>query len=81
MMDKHPAAGEFTSFSSNPTDNTVTFALIQKTYDGQSQRSFKDAKGFVINDYQAYLEEKWVAELKKKYPVKINQAVLKALPK
>jgi peptidyl-prolyl cis-trans isomerase SurA len=28
-----------------------------------------------------FLEDKWIADLKKKYPVKINEAVLKTLPK
>ena len=36
-----------------------------------------DVKMQVVSDYQAYLEEKWVKELKAKYPVKINQKVLK----
>jgi peptidyl-prolyl cis-trans isomerase SurA len=33
----------------------------------------------VINDYQVYLEELWVADLKKKYPVKVNKKVLRTL--
>lgn len=36
-----------------------------------------DVKMQVVSDYQAYLEEKWVKELKAKYSVKINQKVLK----
>jgi peptidyl-prolyl cis-trans isomerase SurA len=35
----------------------------------------------VINDYQAFLEDEWIASLKKKYPVKIDEAVLAGLPK
>jgi len=50
-------------------------------YPNRQPRSFADARGFVINDYQVYLEEKWVAELKKKYPVVINEVVVKSLPK
>lgn len=63
----------------NETDNSLTFAYIIKMYNNREPRSFNDARGFVINDYQGYLEERWIAELKKKYPVKVNEAVLKSL--
>lgn len=33
-------------------------------------------KGQVTSDYQNYLEEEWLKELRKKYPVKINQKAL-----
>ncbi len=74
-------AGQFTSMSSNQNDNTVTFAYIMKLYNERSPRNYTDARGFVINDYQTYLEDNWIAELKKKYPVKIDEAVFKSLPK
>ena len=44
-------------------------------------RSFEEAKGLVINDYQTELESKWVQELKKKYPVHVNETVLQSLLK
>jgi peptidyl-prolyl cis-trans isomerase SurA len=31
----------------------------------------------VMNDYQSAIEDKWIAQLKKKYPVKVNQEVWK----
>ena len=65
----------------NETDNTTTFAYIQKVYRQREPRNFADARGFVINDYQTALEEKWVNELKKKYPIKINEEVVSNLPK
>jgi peptidyl-prolyl cis-trans isomerase SurA len=74
-------AGQLSSISTNQTDNTVTFAYIIKMYNEREQRNYNDAKGFVINDYQSYLEDNWIAELKKKYPVKVNDAVLKSLPR
>ncbi len=38
-----------------------------------------EIKGKVINDYQQYLEEQWLKELKQKYPVKVNENVWQQL--
>ncbi len=35
--------------------------------------SFEEARSAIISDYQTYLEKDWVAQLKKKYPVKVNE--------
>ncbi|MBX2967740.1 MAG: peptidylprolyl isomerase [Cyclobacteriaceae bacterium] len=35
--------------------------------------TFEEARASVIADYQAYLEKKWINDLKKKYSVKINE--------
>jgi peptidyl-prolyl cis-trans isomerase SurA len=63
----------------NKNDGTAVFAKIIKLYPGDQQRNFDDAKGLVINDYQNYLEQQWVAKLKKKYPVKVNEKVFQSL--
>jgi len=65
----------------NTTDNTATFAYIIKVYNQPMQRNFTDAKGLVINDYQALLEKQWEESLKKKYPVVIDQKVLNDISK
>ena len=65
----------------NKNDGTAVFAKILTLYPGRQQRSFADARGLVISDYQNYLEEKWVNQLKEKYPVKVNQKVLQSLLK
>jgi hypothetical protein len=44
-------------------------------------RNYSEAKGLVINDYQVELEKQWVAELKKKYPVKIDEQVFQQIAK
>ena len=41
------------------------------------QKTLKEAKGLVTSDYQVELEEKWAAALREKYPVKIDEKVLK----
>jgi len=73
--------GLITANVKNETDNSVAFAYIIKVYSNREPRNFTDARGFVINDYQQFLEEKWVNELKKKYPLTINQTLVKTLPK
>lgn len=40
---------------------------------------YTDVKGLVSNDYQKYLEEKWVKSLRKKYKVKIDKKVLETV--
>jgi peptidyl-prolyl cis-trans isomerase SurA len=72
-------AGMFTPIAVNPADGTAGFLKIVKLYPAGLRRSFDEARGLVINDYQIVLEEKWIDELKKKYPVKIEENVFKAL--
>lgn len=70
----------YTAFTSNPADNSVSFAYILDIYQERAPRNFRDARGFVINDYQNWMEDQWIAELKKKYPVKIEEKVVAGLP-
>lgn len=39
-------------------------------------KTLEEAKGQAISDYQNYLEKQWIEELRKKYPVTINQEIL-----
>lgn len=43
--------------------------------------SYTDVRGQVTADYQTYLEKVWVEKLNKKYPVEINEDVLKTVNK
>ncbi len=62
-------------------DGTAAFVKYLNIYPGNEQREFEEAKGLVINDYQFVLEELWLKELRKKYPVKLNEPVLQSLLK
>jgi peptidyl-prolyl cis-trans isomerase SurA len=70
-----------TSPLKNKTDGSVSFAYILKIYPANMQRSYPEAKGLVITDYQTELEKQWVAELKKKYPVKVDEKVFQEISK
>ncbi|HET6254419.1 MAG TPA: peptidylprolyl isomerase [Puia sp.] len=74
-------AQTFTELTGNKADNTVSFAYILTVYNNREPRSYHDARGFVINDYQGWLEEQWVEGLKKEYPVKVDEQVVAGLVK
>lgn len=76
-----PKAGIITAPIVNKTDNTAAFAYIINAYPGPMQRTFNEARGMVINDYQDILEKRWDEELKKKYPVMVDQKVLADISK
>ena len=74
-------AGTITAPLVNKSDNTASFAYILKYHAQTEPRNFADAKGLVITDYQAQLEKDWLENLKKKYPVVMNQKALEDLKK
>ena len=41
--------------------------------------SYQDVRGLVVADYQEALEKEWVAELRRKYAVKVDENVLKTV--
>lgn len=72
--------GSFSAINKNP-DGSASFIKYYRFYEDGQQRSFDDARGIVINDYQMVLEKKWIEELKSKYPVKVNEVLLKEIIK
>lgn len=54
------------------------FVGVEGVVIGQPE-SYKDVKSAVQNDYQRYLEDKWVKELRRKYKVKVDKEVLKTV--
>ena len=76
-----PKAGMITMPLINQSDNTASFAYVVQAYSQPVQRTFNEARGLVINDYQTILEKQWTDQLKKKYPVVIDQKVLSEISK
>ncbi len=44
-------------------------------------KKLSEARGYVISDYQNYLEERWIHQLKQKYKVDINDTLFESLIK
>lgn len=44
-------------------------------------KTFAEARGTVINEFQAQLEKQWLAQLRQTYPVKVNETEIQKLVK
>jgi len=76
-----PKTGLVTEPLVNKNDNSASFAYIIQVFNDPMPRSYIEAKGLVINDYQDILEKAWIERLKTKYPVVVNQKVLTDISK
>lgn len=56
-------------------EELIVFVKITEIIPPQPKR-LDEARGLVTADYQTYLEEEWVEQLKNKYPVTVNEDVL-----
>ncbi len=72
-------AGFVTPIYTNPSDESASFIIVVNVFKDPSTKTFEEARGTAINDYQQYLEDGWIASLKKKYPVVLNNQTWKTL--
>lgn len=68
-----------TAPESNEEGNVYTFVHVFSCSNEQELKSFEEARGSVINDYQEEVEKNWIKSLKIQYPVYVNEVVLKSL--
>ena len=58
------------------TKDNKTIVLVVNKLIGKTPKTIAEAKGMITADYQNYLEKEWLAYLKNKYSVKVNEEVL-----
>jgi peptidyl-prolyl cis-trans isomerase SurA len=70
-------------FSNEYRNDDGTFGLVDvdEKFDTGTEKTLAEAKGMVVSDYQEFLEKEWIANMEMKYPVKVNEAVLKTIIK
>ncbi len=57
------------------SENKIRFAMVTEVL-APGPKELSDVRGKVISDYASWLEQSWIEELEKKYPVTINKEVL-----
>lgn len=62
-----------------PVENNVFKFYRVEGIVGPEPKSLKEARGLVTSDYQSYLEKEWIKELRAKYPVTVNEQVVRSL--
>lgn len=72
--------GSLSAVETNKRDKSLNFMKIEKVI-APMPKQLKEARGYVVADYQDYLEKQWVKELKAAYKVEINKDVFESLVK
>lgn len=65
-----------------PTGNgAYTVVLARELFTAPTQKSLDEARGYVVAEYQDFLEKQWNEKMKAQYPLKVNDAVFKSMVK
>ncbi len=73
-------AGVVSAMSLNPeTENTTFYKVIELL--PRRYKTLDDSRGYVIADYQQFLEAQWIEDLKKEFNVDIKEDVLEGIIK
>jgi peptidyl-prolyl cis-trans isomerase SurA len=73
-------AGKYMPYYKNK-DGSFSLLMVDKVFNQPSQKTLKEAKGYVVSDYQDQLEQEWKKELKTAYPLTVNKRVFNSLIK
>lgn len=58
---------------------TYTVVVAKQVYAGPGQKSLDEARGYVVAEYQDFLEKDWNEKMRRDYPVKVNDVVFKSM--
>jgi peptidyl-prolyl cis-trans isomerase SurA len=65
-----------------PGENgSYTVVVAKEVFPGPSPKSLDEARGYVVAEYQDYLEKQWNEKMRHDYPVKVNEQVFKSMVK
>ena len=73
-------AGTLSEMDMDRKNKQITFMKVEQILE-PSAKKLSEARGYVVADYQDFLEKQWLSELKKAYKVQTNKKVFKSLIK
>jgi peptidyl-prolyl cis-trans isomerase SurA len=66
----------------SPTSNGgYTVVIARQIYNTPGQKTLEEARGYVVAEYQDYLEKQWNEKMHKEYPLKVVEPVFKSMVK
>jgi peptidyl-prolyl cis-trans isomerase SurA len=71
-------AGEVTAIKADRGSGQFYFCKVENVIPAQPKK-LSEARGYIVADYQDYLEQEWVEALRAKYPVKVDQNVFEKM--
>ena len=63
------------------TDGTYTVVLADNVFTQPTQKTLDEARGYAVAEYQDVLEKNWNAQLRSRYPVKVEEPVFRSMIK
>ena len=63
------------------TSNTYTVIMSKAVHKDTEPKTLDDARGYVVAEYQDYLEKQWNEKMKSQFPMKVNEAVFATMSK
>jgi peptidyl-prolyl cis-trans isomerase SurA len=81
---KDATQAELTANKKKITPNSnggYTVVIAREIYNSPGQKTLEEARGYVVAEYQDYLEKQWNEKMHKEYPLKVNETVFKSMVK
>ncbi len=73
-------AGTLSKMEMDRKNKQITFMKVEQILEPTAKK-LSEARGYVVADYQDFLEKQWLTELKKAYKIQTNKKVFKSLIK
>jgi peptidyl-prolyl cis-trans isomerase SurA len=66
-----------------PANGTTGYTVVvaREIFNTPTQKTLEEARGYVVAEYQDYLEKQWNEKMRKEYPVKVNEKVFNSMVK